>query len=42
MKLGMFGLVFFIGLGVALCYVGHDTFKSTADTVSSKVASLHK
>lgn len=27
MKLGMFGLVFFIGVGVVLGYVGHDTLK---------------
>jgi hypothetical protein len=49
MKLGMFGLCFFMGLGVALGYMGHDTLKSAsasashaADTVSNKVADLRK
>lgn len=38
MKLGMFGLLVFMGIGVFLGYIGHDTFKSSADTVSHKVA----
>jgi hypothetical protein len=45
MKLGLFGLLIVMGLGVFMGYVGHDTLKSAGasashavDTVTDKVA----
>lgn len=49
MKLGLFGLLIVMGLGVFMGYAGHDVFKSaastashTVDSVSNKVADLRK
>lgn len=49
MKLGLFGLLIVMGLGIFMGYAGHDMFKSAAssashaaDSVQSKVADLRK